>query len=312
MIPHINKRFFISSLTLVFELIVFIFFASFTGFKPKQPSFTPEQKVNFNSFDYKPDKSGIASSYKSTFLVCGYIESSQNIFLPDEPNPSTNLPNDSNLASPYFPKIYSGNGIDHMNINLVDLNHSGLKIGDEIGVFDGIYCVGSEVIKKNNMEENNLSIPSSANDTIESNPNGFISGHKITLKAYRSGTVYLLFYQTVNNSQDTFEKGGSMFALIDFLQSTEQSIPEQIEEIGIFPNPFNEYLLIEVNLPHSQKLKCEIINLKGQLVRTLFNGKIEEELNLIWNGKDNNEQMVPSGIYFCRLNQTITRIIYTR
>ncbi|MDP2337482.1 MAG: T9SS type A sorting domain-containing protein [Bacteroidota bacterium] len=94
----------------------------------------------------------------------------------------------------------------------------------------------------------------------------FISGHKITLKAYRTGTVYLLLFQTVNDSQDIFEKGGSLFAMIDFPQSTQQLTTEQSEGIKIFPNPFNDSLSTEINLPYTQNLKCEIIDLNGQLL----------------------------------------------
>jgi len=107
-----------------------------------------------------------------------------------------------------------------MNINLVDLKLTGLNIGDEIGIFDGGYCVGSSVIQEMDMAQNLLSIPASANDTVESSPNGYISGHKIVLKAYRDGTVYPLLFELVENSKDLFYVGGAMFAFVDFNRST--------------------------------------------------------------------------------------------
>ena len=122
-------------------------------------------------------------------------------------------------TSGYFHKVFYGNGLDHMNINLVAIDSTGLMTGDEIGVFDGIYCVGSAVIKDQNMQDNNLSIAASVNDTIESSPNGYIEGHNISLLAYRDGVVYQLYFQTVNDSQDIFERRGSMFALVDFSKS---------------------------------------------------------------------------------------------
>ena len=127
-------------------------------------------------------------------------------------------------TSGFFRKVFYGNGLDHMNINLVEINVSGLKPGDEIGVFDGIYCVGSLVIEPHDMLENNLSIAASANDTIESNPNGYIVGHKVSLQVYRNGVIYQLFFQTVNDTQDIFERWASMFALVDFSKS--QAIAE--------------------------------------------------------------------------------------
>ena len=50
------------------------------------------------------------------------------------------------IESPKFYKpVVAGNGVDHMNINLVELP-ADLKPGDEIGVFDRNLCVGAMVI----------------------------------------------------------------------------------------------------------------------------------------------------------------------
>ncbi|MDO9613336.1 MAG: hypothetical protein Q7J86_02290, partial [Bacteroidota bacterium] len=46
-------------------------------------------------------------------------------------------------TSGYFQLAYVGNGVDHMNINLVNIVSGGLQAGDEIGIFDGKLCVGS-------------------------------------------------------------------------------------------------------------------------------------------------------------------------
>lgn len=217
-----------------------------------------------------------------------------------------------NVSYPFFPLVYIGNGVDHMNINLVNLTQTGLNIGDEIGVFDGIYCVGARVIIEKDMQENSLSIPSSANDTIASSPNGFIVGHKITLKAYRAGTVYLLYFQTVNNSMDVFRKNESMFALVDFSLSTGKD-PTSIEEnVRIYPNPFGSLVNIEINQPQAQMLTCEIVDVNGNLIRRLYRGEIHEKLELIWDGRDSNQQEVPSGIYFCRLNNHASVILFKR
>jgi len=43
----------------------------------------------------------------------------------------------------YFSSQVEGNGVNHMNINFIDLNHSGLAAGDEVAAFDGDICVGS-------------------------------------------------------------------------------------------------------------------------------------------------------------------------
>lgn len=226
-----------------------------------------------------------------------------------ENNPG--LEGNSSLSTlPYFPKIYSGSGVDHMNINLVSLKLTGLAPGDEVGVFDGIYCVGSKVIDESIWAENSMSIPSSANELPSGNPNGFTEGNKITLKVYRAGTVYLLYFQTVNNSKDTFEKGGSMFALVDVSRSTGQNVFETTEDIKMYPNPFSDFLKIEINLTQKQQLLVSIFDINGKLIRTLYEGNTHGKLLVGWDGKNNNQQQVKSGVYFCRVNQTISGVIF--
>jgi hypothetical protein len=218
--------------------------------------------------------------------------------------------NSSSSTLPYFPKIYSGSGVDHMNINLVSLKLTGLAPGDEVGVFDGTYCVGSKVIDENIWEENSMSIPSSANELTPGNPNGFTEGNKITLKVYRAGTVYLLYFQTVNNSDDIFEKGGSMFALVDVSRSTGQNIFDTTEEIKMYPNPFSDFLKIEITLTQKHQFLVSIFDINGKLIRTLYKGNTNGKLLVGWDGKDNNQQEVPAGVYFCRVNQTISGVIF--
>ncbi|MFA5330624.1 MAG: T9SS type A sorting domain-containing protein [Prolixibacteraceae bacterium] len=207
----------------------------------------------------------------------------------------------------YFTVIYIGNGVDHMNINLVNLRLTGLSVGDEIGVFDGLNCVGAQVILDQDMQDNGLSIPASANDTVETSPNGFIDGHKITLKVYHDGVVYPLDFQTVNNSFDVFRRRESVFVLVDFPVSSRQILTS--ENFKIYPNPFNVNVNIEIDLPLGQTFHCEIIDVNGRQIRSLCNGKVLERIQLIWDGRDSNNQPVPSGIYFCRFNGNSSEII---
>lgn len=234
-----------------------------------------------------------------------FIESESNTLKRSDSPVSASTP-----ALPYFPLVFSGFGIDHMNINLVNLKITGLAVGDEIGVFDGKYCVGSLVVNEKHMKDNGLSIPASANDSLLSNPNGYIQGHKITLKVYRTGEVYLLYFETVNNSKDIFEKGASMFALVDLSRSTGQTLTETDEKIKVYPNPFTDFLNIEINVSYRKKLTVSIFDINGRLIRTLYDGTPDEPLKMTWDGKDNNARHVPQGVYFCLINHTIHGIIY--
>ncbi|MDP3912980.1 MAG: T9SS type A sorting domain-containing protein [Bacteroidota bacterium] len=219
---------------------------------------------------------------------------------------SVNLQNNSG----FFQLAYNGNGVDHMNINLVNIVSGGLLIGDEIGIFDGEICAGAAVILEKHINDNSIGIPASANDGTENNQNGYIPGHKIIMKLYRDNTVYKLYFQAVNNTNDVFEKWESMFALVDFSKSTGQSPLEFEAGIKIYPNPFTESARIEINLNQEQHLTVEIFNMSGQLIKTLYKGDAERQTTLIWDGKDSAGNKVVSGIYLCRSNQTMVKITF--
>lgn len=71
-----------------------------------------------------------------------------------------------------------------------------------------------------------------------------------------------------------------------------------------YPNPFNPETTISFSLPKAEKVNLNIYNLKGQLVKTLYqDNQCSAGVNsVVWNGKDNKGNSVSSGIYFYRLN----------
>jgi len=70
-----------------------------------------------------------------------------------------------------------------------------------------------------------------------------------------------------------------------------------------FPNPFNPETTISFDMPKAGNAKLDVFNVKGQLVKNLFNGNAPYgKTNLVWNGTDNSGKNVPSGLYFYRLS----------
>ena len=300
--------------TLTFGLIIFCLSSSLTYDETFPPESSPEQLNGFCNSGFIPEQPNNQENQDRLFIPFNLNENDSVLNLQNTTSNQSNkaIFNSNALISayPYFPLIYSGFGIDHMNINLVNLALTGLIVGDEIGVFDGNSCVGSAVIEEKDIIENSLSIPASANENTDTKPNGYIEGHKITLKTYRAGIVYLLFFQPVNNSTDTFARGGSLFAFIDFARSEQETTPDGSEGIKIYPNPFVANLRIEISLSQGLQLNCEIFDITGKLIKTLYKGISEGQQLLIWDGKDNRNHEVSRGVYFCRVNQTTTKIIY--
>ncbi|MDP3114518.1 MAG: T9SS type A sorting domain-containing protein [Candidatus Cloacimonadaceae bacterium] len=70
-----------------------------------------------------------------------------------------------------------------------------------------------------------------------------------------------------------------------------------------YPNPFNPTTTISFSLPEAARVRLDIYNLKGQLVRTLLNSDKGAGLHsVVWNGKDKHNVAVGSGVYFYRIS----------
>ncbi len=80
------------------------------------------------------------------------------------------------------------------------------------------------------------------------------------------------------------------------------SKPDQFYLYPNYPNPFNAMTVIPFDLPHSSHVTLEIYNLMGKKVRTLLaDQKPAGHFEVQWDGRDEWDQAVASGIYFCRL-----------
>jgi len=70
-----------------------------------------------------------------------------------------------------------------------------------------------------------------------------------------------------------------------------------------YPNPFNPSTTISFNIRKSDIVNLSIFNIKGQKVKTLTNEEYKKgEHSLIWNGKNDSNRDVSSGVYFYKLN----------
>ena len=71
---------------------------------------------------------------------------------------------------------------------------------------------------------------------------------------------------------------------------------------GNYPNPFNPETMISFSVKAESKVKIDIFNIKGQKVKSLINEVYPMgNHKVLWNGKDNNDRAVSSGVYFTRM-----------
>jgi len=100
-------------------------------------------------------------------------------------------------------------------------------------------------------------------------------------------------------------KPSLLFYLSDSTYVFEDYITELTNDIIIienFPNPFNPKTTISFSLQNDSKIELSIYNIKGQLVEILVNDfKPAGQHSVVWDGRDENNQPVGSGIYFYKL-----------
>ncbi|MBW6515203.1 MAG: T9SS type A sorting domain-containing protein [Candidatus Cloacimonetes bacterium] len=92
---------------------------------------------------------------------------------------------------------------------------------------------------------------------------------------------------------------------LEFTSSTDENviqIPLKTSLAQNYPNPFNPETTIKFILEREGEVLLEIYNIKGQRVKTLVDEQRDAgEHQVIWNGLDDRNRQMPSGIYFYQM-----------
>jgi hypothetical protein len=71
--------------------------------------------------------------------------------------------------------------------------------------------------------------------------------------------------------------------------------------IGIRPNPFNPATTIELSLVRAGRIRLEVFDARGRLVRMVHDGQLGAGFHsLPWDGRDDAGRAVASGVYYAR------------
>jgi len=101
---------------------------------------------------------------------------------------------------------------------------------------------------------------------------------------------------------------GTMGNWVAHLKSVPTLRPRTFVLFPSFPNPFNPATHIRVGLPHAAHITLAIYDMTGRLVRTLYQGNLPAGVHTFrWNGRKENGDTAPSGIYFCRFRTATFR-----
>ncbi len=95
-------------------------------------------------------------------------------------------------------------------------------------------------------------------------------------------------------------------------------IPSSIDDLGVFPNPFNGSTAIRYTLSAATHVRSEIISLSGQSVRTLVDSFQEPGKKLFrWDGTNEAGGQAASGVYFAAVSagngqRVVIKMMYIR
>jgi len=81
--------------------------------------------------------------------------------------------------------------------------------------------------------------------------------------------------------------------------------------INAYPNPFNPSTIIEFSLPENENVSLSIYDINGKEINKILDKYLlKNKYEIEWNGRDNNGNYVPSGIYM--INLVINNSFYRR
>jgi hypothetical protein len=136
--------------------------------------------------------------------------------------------------------------------------------------------------------------------------------HGQSIIKYSNDNLYL-----INIVVDTII-GGSPHTRILFRKKEMQitysnNLNSDISGFTLYPNPTWDKIDIKIVLDINQSLKAQIFNLKGKMIKSLYNGNISKEnINLFWDGRNEAGNRVSDGIYLLNIitdNAIITKKI---
>ncbi len=87
-----------------------------------------------------------------------------------------------------------------------------------------------------------------------------------------------------------------------FTGNADETAATLISGVNVYPNPFRGQSNLAFKLAKNASAQVDIYNIKGQQIRTLYNGSLKSGINRIaWNGTDDNGKATGTGIYFARI-----------
>ena len=125
------------------------------------------------------------------------------------------------------------------------------------------------------------------------------------LKIFNLKDDNIVIYETLFDGEYVFsevDKPGVFGVLYDDLEQNNE-IPESVNILSCYPNPFNPNLNIEYIIDNPSSVIIEVYDLQGRKINVLEDTFKEiGKYNITWNGIDFSGNEVSSGIYLIKMN----------
>ncbi len=207
------------------------------------------------------------------------------------------------LTSPEYFKFTETMEYELITIKVVG---EGLEGGAEIAAFSGGVCVGAVVYSPDG--NGYFQLVAWEDDPYTTEVDGFVDGEQITLKLWTSQTeleltnIEWIEFNEWNTTGHFASNSISGTVLeLDALGLEIFGLPEEMALHANFPNPFNPTTTIRFDLTADSHVSLAVYDILGREVKMLINRTITGGYHqIVWNGRDNSYNAVPSGVYMYR------------
>lgn len=190
-----------------------------------------------------------------------------------------------------------------------NVNGTPIDVGDEIGVFNSAgLCCGAVVWQKTNTAIIAYGDDVMTTNVVEGFKEGELINYKIWVKKNNKEYNARVQYNASEPYKTGFFYSNGIYYLLDitgYTSSTnvfETTVPLNFFVFPNYPNPFNPSTNIKINISTKSHLVLDIYDINGNEVNRINNSFLEPgEYIFKWDGRDRNMNLVPSGIYFYKV-----------
>ena len=207
-------------------------------------------------------------------------------------NPITTAPQPHHTIKEgsFFRRAIEGNPYQPMHIAAAFSENIQLVEGDELAVFAGDQCLGSSLVEDFSAP---VAVFLTTDDPTTEIIDGGQTGDVLTFKLFHQGKTYLLECQNHQSvSYEPLETQVVNFTTTWLDVSTTVTAGFMVSEV--IPNPFSTEARIYVTIPETGNLKIEVLDLRGVVIKTLFESEVDaQKLEVKIEGKE-----LRQGMYF--------------